>query len=236
MTTAQVVTFIRLLSRTDTNNFSNANVLILLNDSMENIAGKILSETTGGGWKFGDPAYTALPTYTFNLVAGTAFYQIDALTTPLIILAVEAADENGTYHILKPITLEDIHRTGVSQSSYLSTNGFPIEYEKREHGVILYPAPAAADVTLTNGGRIFFLRGMSALTDATSTTAISFPSPMHGFLAYDVAHMIAIARGLDNVNQLQTERDRREKYLMSFFARRNQDDRPVMTMAPIEYI
>ena len=230
MTVADSVTFIRLLTGTDSNSFANANVLILLNDSMEKIAGKILSETSGGGWKFGDPALSALPTYTMNMTNSEPFYQIDSLTTPLVILGVEVLDNNSNWHPLEPITLEDIREKGIAQLAYHSTDGLPVEYEKREHAVILYPAPDnGVSVTLTAGLRILFLRGMTALTDATSTTAISFPSPMHGFLAYDTALAFAVAKGLGNINQLRVERDERERKLMSFFARRNQDDRPIMS-------
>ena len=237
MTVADCVTFIRLLTGTDTNSFSNANVLILLNDSMEKMAGRILSETSGGGWKFGDPAYTALPTYTLNLSNSEPFYQIDSLTTPLIILGVEVLDNTGIWHPLEPIRLEDIKEQGLAQLEYFKTDGIPIYYEKREHAVVLYPAPDnGVSVTLTAGLRILFLRGMSALTDATSTTAISLPSPVHGFLAYDTALAFAVAKGLGNTNQLRAERGIREDYLMSFFARRNQDDRPIMTMGMVNHI
>ena len=212
--------------------FTNANVLILLNAAQERISGRILTETSGGNWKWGDPAFSALPTYTQNLTAGTAFYQIDALTDPLVILGVEVANNSGDFQILKPITLDEIHSFGIAQSEFNETNGLPQYYEKREHGVVLYPAPAAANVTLTGGLRIFFLRGMSDLTDATATTDISLPVPWHDFLAYDVSLVFGIAKGLENINQIRVERDKREKELMRFIGLRNQDDRPVMTMAP----
>ena len=237
MTIAQCITFIRLLTDTDSNGLTNANVLILLNDSMEKIAGKILVETSGGGWLFGDPALTALPTYTLTMTDSEPFYQIDSLTTPLIILGAEVLDNTGIWHPLNPITLQEIREKGIAQVEYYKTDGRPVEYEKREHAVVLYPAPDnGVSVTLASGLKIFFLRGMTALTDATSTTAISFPSPMHGFLAYDTALAFAISRGLANVNQLRAERDEREKKLMSFFARRNQDERPIMSMKPINHI
>src|SRR3990167_681194 len=208
MTIAETATLIRFLTGTDVNPYTNAQLLITVNASYERITGKILAETAAGKWKYGDINYTALPTYTMNLVAGTAFYQIDSLTGPLIILGVEVADQNGTYHLLTPINLDDIHAQGIAQSSYQSTNGLPLEYEKREHGVILYPAPAAASVTLTNGLRIFFLRGASVITDMTATTSVGIPSPWNDMLAYESAYTFAIAKGLSNVNFLKLEMDR----------------------------
>lgn len=141
MTVAQTVGLIRRLTGTvgDTGAYSDADILVDLNAEQERLGGVILIETAGGKWKWGDIAYTALPTYTLNLTAGTSFYQIDSLTGPLMILGVEVADQDGTYHKLDPITLESIHDQGIAQSRYYSTAGLPLEYEKREHGVFLYP-------------------------------------------------------------------------------------------------
>jgi len=236
MSIADCVTLIRFLTGTDSNSFTNANVLIMLNAAQERISGRILTETSGGGWKWGDINYTALPTYTQNLVAGTSFYAIDALTGPLVILGTEVLNQDGIGHPLNPITLEEIHAKGIAQSEYYKTNGLPVEYQKREHAVILHPAPAAANVTLTNGLTIFFLRGMSAVTDATSTTAIGFPLPWHDYLAYATAHTFAVAKGLANVNQLKAEMIEKERDLLKFIAIRNQDDRPIMTTKSIVYI
>jgi len=229
MTVADIATLTRLLTGTTSNEYTNAQLLITVNAAQERISGRILTETSGGKWKWGDINYTALPTYTQNLVAGTSFYAIDALTGPLVILGAEVLDNDGNGHILKPITLEDIHRQGIALSDYLSTNGLPIEYEKREHGVILRPAPAAANVTLTAGLTIFFLRGMSAITDMTSTTAIGFPLPWHDYLAYAAAHTWAVAKELSNVNILKIEMIEKERDLLKFISIRNQDDRPIMT-------
>lgn len=231
MTTAQTVTLIRRLTGTvgNTGAYSDADLLVDLNAELERLGGVILTETAGGRWKWGDINYSALPTYTMDLVAGTAFYQIDSLTGPLMILGAEVADENATYHLLDPITLDDIHAAGFAQSTYLSTNGRPIEYEKREHGVVVYPAPAAANVTLTNGLRLFFLRGMSAITSVSDTTALGFPLPWHKALGFGAAHTFAVAKGLANETSLEKNAEKWEKQLLRFIARRNQDDRPVMT-------
>ena len=235
MTTAETVTLIRRLTGTvgDTVAYSDADLLVDLNAELERLGGVIMTETAGGRWKWGDINYTALPTYTMNLTAGTAFYAIDSLAGPLMILGCEVADDTGTYHPLTPITLDDIREAGFSQSQYLSTNGLPIEYEKREHGLVLYPAPATADVTLTNGLRIFFLRGMSVITSVSDTTALGFPLPWHKALGFGAAHTFAVTKGLANELSLEKNAMKWEKQLLRFIARRNQDDRPIMTMKTI---
>lgn len=237
MTVAETVTLARRLTGTvgDTAAWSDADLLVDLNASQERISGVIITETAGGRWKWGDINYTALPIYTMNLVAGTAFYAIDALTGPLMILGVEIADNNGNYHLLKPITLDDIHAQGIAQSEYYKTNGRPVEYEKREHAVVLYPAPAAANVTLASGLRIFFLRGMNAITSVTATDAIGFPLPWHKLLAFETAHIFAVAKGLAKEISLEKNVDKLEKQLLRFIGKRNQDDRPIMTMKRINF-
>ncbi len=238
MTVAQTVTLIRRLTRTvgDTNAWSDADLLVDLNAEQERLGGVILTETAGGRWKWGDINYTAFPTYTMNLVNSQAEYQIDSLTGPLIILGVEVLDDTGIWHPLNPITLEDIQAQGLAQLEYLKTDGQPIEYEKREHAVILYPAPDnGVSVTLTGGLRILFLRGMSAITSVSATDAIGFPLPWHKALAFGTAHTFAVTKGLANELSLERNAQKWEKQLLRFIAKRNQDERPIMTNKDIAY-
>ena len=230
MTIAETATLTRLLTKTTTTSFTNAQLLIAVNACYERITGIILSETSGGRWKYGDINLSALPTYTMNLVNSQAEYQIDSLTGVLTILGVEVLDNTGIWHPLSPITLDDIRESGIAQVEYYKTDGMPLEYEKREHMLILYPAPDnGVTVTLTAGLKIFFLRGASVVTDMTATTSVGIPSPWNDALAYGAAYIYAIANGLPNANQLKAERDTKEKELLAFISRRNQDDRPVMS-------
>ena len=238
MTTAQTVTLIRRLTGTvgDTNAYSDADLLVDLNAELERLGGVILTETMGGGWKWGDINYTAFPTYTMNLSDSEPFYQIDSLTGPLVILGAEVLDNTGIWHPLDPITLDDIRERGFAQLEYLKTDGRPIEYEKREHAVVLYPAPDnGVSVTLTAGLRILFLRGMNAITSVTDTTALGFPLPWHKALAFGTAHVFAATKGLDKEASLERNAEKWERQLLRFIARRNQDDRPIMSMNRVNY-
>ena len=236
MTVADVATLARFLTGTDSNSYTNAQLLITANAAQERISGLILSETSGGKWKWGDINYSALPTYTQDLVNSQAEYSIDSLTGPLVIFGPEVLDQNGIWHTLDPISLDEIRDSGIAQLEYLKTDGRPIEYEKREHMVILYPSPDnGVSVTLSGGLRIPFLRGMSAITDMTSTTAIGFPLPWHDYLAHSAAQAYALSAGLPNVNLLKAEMVEKEKDLLDFISRRNQDDRPIMTMKEIRH-
>lgn len=254
MQISELQTFIRYLTSTDSTSLTAANLLIFINQEYERIVGKLISETAGAIWQYGDAGiesgHAAFPNYTIDLVNAQQEYDLSSLITttnaqtiartrPLTIMGVEVDDQDGNAHVLRPITLRKLHEQGIGQADYQSTDGLPFEYEKREHSLLLYPAPATANVTLTNGLRIFFLRTANIYTSAeqsTGTREPAFPSPWHDALAYGVAYIVAIANGLPNANQLLRERETKEKELLAFISRRNQDDRPIMTNKPISHI
>ena len=183
-----------------------------------------------------------------NMTNGTAAYDLsslDAGTYPanfsvLTILGVEVLDNGGIWHPLRPITLDYIHSQGLAQAEYYKTNGRPAEYEKREHMLVLYPAPDnGITVTLSAGLKVFFLRAADGFTSSQVTTGTKepgFPAPWHDIISYEAAYMYAIAKGLENRLFLKAEMDRKEKELFKFISRRNQDDRPVMTMMVPNFI
>ena len=242
MTIADIQTLTRFLTNTNSTSFTDANLLILVNNSYERIVGKLIVATSGGQWPFGDSNYTAFPDYITDLVNSQAEYDLDAIftDTPLNIMGVEILDDSGNYQPARPITLRKIREMGFSQSQYFEDDGFPLEYEKRENILVLYPAPDnGVTVTLTNGLKIFYLRTADVYTSAevsTGTKTPGFPSPWHDIISYESAYNYAIANGLPNANFLKAEVDRKEKELLAFISERNQDERKVMTPKKINYI
>ena len=149
MTIADINTLVRFLTKTNTTTFTAAQLLIAINASYERVTGKIITETAGGTWPYGDANYTAFPTYTLNLTNSTAEYQFDSLTTPIVIMGVEVLDNTGIWHTLTPITLEDIRKQGIAQVEYQKTDGMPNEYEKRENSVVMrYLKNSQGDILL----------------------------------------------------------------------------------------
>lgn len=244
MTIADINTLTRFLTGTDTNSYTAPNLLIATNNSYERVVGKLVSETLNGGMPFGDFNYTAFPSFTIDMSNGVQSYDwrdwgTTDEETPLTIMGVEVLDQNGDAHVLEPIRLSEIHKQGIARGEYQSTSGRPREYEKRDNLIVLYPAPDnGVSVTLTAGLILYHLRTADRFTSAEVTTGTKepgFPSPWHDILAYEAAYMFAIAKGLQNANFLKGEVDRKEREMMSFIARRNQDDRPIMTMKPINH-
>ena len=242
-TPANIATLSRFLAHTDANGFTDAQILLLANNEYERLNGILQTETAGGRWKFGDISYTAFPSYLKNLTSGTAAYEIDFSATdntlnPAIILGVEIQDQDGNYHPIDPITIKEINEQGFSQSDFMETNGRPIYYEKREHMLVLYPAPDnGVSVTLTNGLRIFFLRGANILADVTATNRqIGLPIAWQDAIAWGVAYVYAAANGMANALLLKGERNEKVEELLKFIGVRDQGNRPIMTNKFVQHI
>ncbi len=229
MTIAQINTLTRLLTGTDTNSYTAANLLIAVNASYERITGKLLAETAGAKWQYGDSNYTAFPDYVADLTNSTAAYDLGTIfdDIPLKIMGVEILDVNGNYNVIDLLSFNEIRRSRVAQSEYFETDGQPIQYELRENEIVLYPAPDnGVSVTLTGGLKIFYLRTADIYTAGEVTTGTKvpgFPSPWHDIIAYEAAYTFAIAKGLSNINFLKNEFEKRERDLIAFISRRNQD-------------
>ena len=244
MTIADIGTLTRFLTKTNSTTFTEAQLLIFVNNSYERIVGKFIAQTSGGQMKFGDFNYTAFPSFAVTMTNSEPAYDLtDWGTTDeeaiLTILGVEVLDNDGNWHTLTPITLDEIRDKGIALSEYQKTDGLPLEYEKRDNQIILYPAPDnGVSVTLSGGLRVYSLRTADRFTSAEVTTGTKepgFPSPWHDIIAYESSYQYAIANGMPNAGFYKSEMDRKERELMSFIFKRNQDDRPIMTNKPIIY-
>ena len=247
MTIADINTLARFLTNTTSADFTDANLLILINNAYERIVGNIISQTMGGKWIFGDSNFSALPTATTNLVNAQALYQLagDGSSTGintthqlLNVLGVEVLDVDGNYYKLDLITLAEIYKRGSTPSEFEETDGRPIYYELREDFAKLYPAPDdGVSVTLAAGLKVLFQRTAALFTSAEVTTGTKepgFPSPWHDMLAYDAAYQYAVANGLPNANQIKSEFLQKESDLEDFITRRSVDDRPQLSNKRID--
>ncbi|MDO8094407.1 MAG: hypothetical protein Q6360_13095 [Candidatus Brocadiales bacterium] len=231
----------RFLTRTNTTSLTAAQILILENKYYEQIVGRIITETSGADWQFGDRNYTAFPTFTLTLVNATAAYDLNAPTTaPLTVYGVEVLTNGGIWYPLKRTSYRKIREAGYAQPEYYKTAGQPLEYEIRDSQIVLYPAPDnGVTVTLTNGLRIYYLRTADVFTSAQVTTGTKvpgFPIPWHDLMSYGPAYDYALANGLSTANHFKAEYDRRMKEMLAFISKRDQDTRTIMTPKRTQYI
>lgn len=229
MTITDIVNKTYFYSNTNSAMYSAANMLIAINNAYERVTGLILQ--ADGRWQFGDTNYSALPTGTQTMVAGTQTYTFNS--AQLNVLRVEVKDAGGLWYELEPISLNDIEG---AQPEFYKTNGLPLYYEKRENFILLYPAPAAADVTLTNGLNVYFQRTADLFTSAQVTTGTKSPgfnSLYHDLLPLWAAYDYAVGNALPNANQLMATIQLKEKALILDYSLREQDAPTRMTTKPI---
>ena len=241
MTIADLNTLARFLTKTNSTSFTNAELLILVNKHYEHVVGRIITETSGADWQFGDRNYEAFPTFTITMSSGVAAYDLnDAASVPLTVYGVEVQDNSGDWHPLNKTSFRKIREGGTAQPEYTPTSGFPREYELRDSQIVLYPAPDnGVTVTLTNGLRLYYLRTADIFTSAQVTTGTKepgFPSPWHDLLAFGPAYDYAIANGLPFASHFKSEYDRKMKDLLSFMGKRDQDARPTIKPKLSNYV
>lgn len=207
-----------------------------INAALEKVVGKIIG--LDGTWQFDDSNFTSLPIGVTNLVASQHDYSFDVAM--LSIERVEVKDSNGIWHLLKPI---DRTQIGVAIDEYQKTDGLPTEYDKSGGSIFLYPAPAAGNVTLASGLKVYFQRTASLFTATDTTKVPGFASPWHIVLAYEAALPYCATYKKDRVawlNQKIEEIEGNEDKgitgsLMRFYAKREKDTVKAMSMRKISF-
>ena len=231
MTCEDILTEIRNLTDTDSTSYTNANILIRLNNAYEEIVGKIIG--LSGTWQFDDSNYTSLPIGTQALVASQQDYSFDQ--DFLSIERVEVKDSAGKYQLLTPI---DQSRISEALTEYKNVAGMPDEYDKIGESIFLYPAPATGSVTLAAGLKVYFQRTAQVFTSAELTTGTKVPgfaSPYHSILAYKVALPYCMTYKKDRVALYLNEINRLESELLDHYAKREKDVRTRLTMGGISF-
>ena len=198
MNIADIQTLARFLCDADTTSLTAANLLIHTNDAYQQVHGWILG--VEGFYNADDPNYTDHPRGDFNLVDGQEDYSFNPQTAGpytshfLDIEAIEIKDRASPakYKRIKPLDHTQLH--GLSPQEYfgLESNGnpakgFPEYYDKSGNTVRLYPAPKTADVTLTEGLRVWFKRNADLFTSAQVTTGTKepgFAAQFHTILSF----------------------------------------------------
>lgn len=205
---------------------TDATLLRRFNAAYEEIVTKIIN--TDGTWEFDDTNYTTNPIGTGDLVEAQTSYTFSSAF--LDIISVKVKDASGIYRMMKPISEVDLG--GLSYEEYFGTQtGLPNYYDKLERTIKLYPAPTAAQVTLTAGLKVEFKRTADFFTSAQVTTGTKEPgfAINHVVLAYKAALPYAMSYKKDRVSLLVNEIVRLEKEIINHYASREKDKRKIIT-------
>ena len=219
----------RDLCDANTTSYTAATLLRRINQAYEDVVGFILG--CDGLWQFDDTNYTSIPIATTDLVASQNDYTFNS--AHLEIEGVSVLDNAGIWYKLSPI---DISQMGEDPAEFMKNDGLPMYYDKQGSSLLLYPAPAAGNVTLTAGLKVFFKRTADNFTSAQVTTGTKEPgfvSTCHMILAYKAALPYCDLYKKSMVQFLIAEIKDFENKLAEHYGRREQDRRKVLSMGGI---
>ncbi len=233
MNIANINSEARALVEATSTTYTDALLLIRVNNALEDIAALILE--ADGRWQWDDTNRTDFPIGLTTLVASQADYQLDS--SQIKILGVSVKDVNGNWSKLQHIDAdEDISG---DRAEFMKTAGKPLFYDDSGASIVLYPAPDnGATVTLASGLKVYAQRTAELFTSAevtTGTKVAGFASPFHVLLAYKAALPYAGQYKPERVSFIQNEITRLEKGLKNFYSHRNKDERQKVTVAPISF-
>lgn len=257
MNIANVQTESRALVDADTTSYPAALMLIRNNTAMEEIAGWILD--ADGRWQWDDNNNVDYPNGVAGLgtlVSAQQGYSITAIDAAIIkILGVSVKDKAGIWHKLDPFDPDDLGGSSSARgitgplfgygpyfdkAEFFKTPGLPVLYDLTGNSVVLYPAPdAGISVTLASGLKVYAQRTAQVFTSAEVTTGTKLPgfaSPWHSLVSYMSALPYAMSYKKDRVQFLMAEIARKKKELIAFYAKRDKDERTIMTPKRIRYV
>lgn len=227
MTISDINQEVRDLCDADTTSYPAATLLRRVNSALEEEVGKIIM--IDGFWQFDDTNYTDLPIGTGTLIAAQSSYSF--ASEYLTLLKAKVKDANGNWHILIPI---DQAEDSEALEDRLTVDGLPTHYDKVGDSIKLFPAPAAASVTLTNGLKVEFQRTASIFTSAEVSTGTKVPgiaSPYHMLICYKAALPYCMAYKKDRVALYEKKVMDLEKDMLDYYGRRPRDEVKRMTPA-----
>jgi len=178
---------------------------------------------TQGAWEFDDRNLSTLPIATTNLVAEQYDYELPS--TAQQIQRVEVLDSNGDYQLVKPIDKSQI--TTQAMTELYSSSGFPEYCDMSGRSILLYPTPAASEVTLTKGLKIYVARTVDVFTSSDTTQEPGFANNFHALIPLGASKRYAIGKKMwDTVRACKEEMAEIERDFEEFYSRRDKDVKP----------
>jgi len=180
----------------------------------------ILAKQYSKNWKHNDVNNTKDPLYKFNLVSGTATYDISTDGTNMIeaIDRVEVLDSGGIGIRLQQINRDTID---IGMTEFYKTAGTPQFYDLVGTKLTFYPAP---NYNSTNGGRVFNEIEPYYFLSTDTTKVAGIPSVHHEYLILRPAYFYCATKGLPQAKFLQIELQKMEEQIKTYFESRNKDD------------
>jgi len=227
MTIANILQEIRdLCEGTSSSEFlDNTTLLRRVNAAYEELVVKIMKGD--GLWQFDDNNYSDFPIGKTTLVATQNDYTFGSDVLEVEQMTVLKADGHWT----DPLAPIDKSQMGTDPKEFFLQTGLPQYYDKNGSSLLVYPAPDAANCTLSNGLKVFFRRTASIYTSAEFTTGTKepgFASPFHILVAYKTALPYCAKYVKDQVPFLAGKIAELEAEMSDFYGRRERDRKKVL--------
>ena len=181
-----------------------------------------------GAWDFDDSNYTTLPIATADLVAAQQDYALPSNAFDVQRAEVMASD--GRYRLLNRMDKAEVKDEALSE--YYSTDGLPKYYDLVGNSLMLYPAPAAANVTTTAGLKLYLSRDVTEPTMTTGsgafrdiTTTPGFQVSQHPYIAIGCAVDYGVSKNYtaEKMANLRLALKEYEQGITDYFAERDRD-------------
>lgn len=229
-TSQDLTSEIDLLCDSNSTSYALADKVRRINYSLEELVSEIIN--ADGTWQYDDTNHTDLPVGTGLLVEGQQSYSFAA--EYLQIETIEVLNVEGTrYRRLKAVDINDLH--GQSIDDYFGvdesgnpTKGYPEWYDISGDTIRLFPAPAAANVTLAAGLKVRFKRTVDLFTTSDTTQEPGLPSTHHVLLAYMAAIPYCMSYKKDRVVMYQNKVNEMKATLIKHYAHREKDRKKVI--------
>jgi len=173
-----------------------------------------------GTWEYDDSNWTDLPEATTTLVATQQDYSLDVVMQE--VERVEVKDSKGNYYQLTPLDQSQIKGTALSE--FYETDGLPKYYDIRGFSIFLYPAPAAASVTTSEGLKIYFSRDIKEFSVTDTSTEPGFNHDYHRIVSLGSAYDYCLSNGItDRKKEIRGELEVYKEELTKMSAMRHRD-------------
>lgn len=154
----------------------------------------------------------------FDLVDGQDWY-----TQPTDLLKIDQIhlkDSDGEWYKLKHI---DQSEHGVALDEVYNTKGKPIYYDVYGEEFRLLPAADSNDVTLSNGGRIFYPREIDLFEVSDTAQQPGFSEPFHRICSFGASYDFLISHKPDEAQVIRQEIEQLKQELFEFYSDFNRD-------------
>jgi len=191
-----------------------------------------------GTWQYDASTHTDQPRATFNLTEGQEPYtfasdylQIEAMDVRQSAIAPWRRLIPLDHSELREMTPEEYFGVDASGNP---TKGIPTHFDMfTDDSFRLYPAPAAASMTLASGARVWFKRNSPLFTVASDTTADSTEPGFalnHEILAYMASIPYCIKYHSDRVPAYLREIEKLKTGIIEHYSHREKMKRKFITM------